>query len=192
MAPEDTPAQTQEDQQNTTEDTQPDSRTASDQSEEPDWKAMARKWEREAKRNSNALSKVNSEVESLREAQKTESEKALDAARREGYSKAESEWKVKWRKERVTTEAIRAMSGRVSDPRLALPHLRLPDDAVDDNGEVNRDALAQAVDDLLAEYPALAINGTSTARHHADIGPKRNPRKEVDANDLLRIALRGR
>jgi hypothetical protein len=152
---------------------------------ETDWKALARKWEREAKKNQTTAAKAMEEAERIREANSTEAEKALAAARREGQQAAEKEWKTKWQTERLHGEALRLMNGKVSDPRLAFPHLDL-DGVMDDNGKVNSKALEKAVDDLLAEFPALSA---ATAGHHMDLGPKQNnTRPTKDMNDLLRRA----
>lgn len=143
--------------------------------------------ERAARRKAeNERKALNAELEKLREATQSDQEKALNKARKEGQQAAETEWKTKWRKERVTSEAMRLMNGRVSDPRLALPHLDLGDDVLDDDGTVDRKALQQAIDGLLDEYPALAVADPPT--HHGDLGPKRSTRAPLDMNSLLRQA----
>jgi len=162
------------------------SRTADGGEESTDWKAMARKWEKEAKAKSAAAAKAEADAQRLREATQTDAEKALEAARREGAKNAEAEWKAKWITERGTNAALRAMNGRVADPRLAMPLLDLKE-VVDDKGEVDKDALAKAVDDLLEEYPALAAGGAPTT-HHGDLGPKSTQRLPQDMNALLRRA----
>lgn len=52
--------------------------------QETDWKAMARQWEKRAKDNSNAAE----ELEKLKASQMTDTEKAVDAARKEGEKTA--------------------------------------------------------------------------------------------------------
>lgn len=189
MAPEDNAASAQE-QPEAPE--QNDSRTASQQEaddtghEDTDWKAQARKWEREAKKHSSAASKAQTEMERLREANQSEAEKALEAARREGAKAAEAEWKTKYQQERLRGEALRAMNGKVTDPRLAFPHLDL-DEVMNESGDVDTRALNKAIDALLDEYPALAAG--DAPNHHLDLGPKRSTAKAPqDMNDLLRRA----
>lgn len=185
MAPEENTAAAEQAEEPTT-----DSRTASpqadDSTEETDWKALARKWEREAKKNSTAATKASTELERLREANQSAEEKALAAARREGAKAAEAEWKGKWAQERIRGEALRLMNGRVSDPRLAFPHLDLGSDVLADDGSVDATALKSAIDSLLDEYPALALGEAPV--HHGDLGPKQNARAthHDDMNALLR------
>jgi hypothetical protein len=184
MAPEEMPPAAEQPEEGT----QDESRTASqpdDSTEDTDWKALARKWEREAKRGTSALTKAQQELVSLREANQSEAEKALEAARREGAKAAETEWKSKWQQERLRGEALRVMNGKVSDPRLAFPHLQL-DGVMDDDGEVDTKALKKAVDALLEEYPALAVS--DSPNHHLDLGPKRTAKAPQNMNDLLRQA----
>jgi hypothetical protein len=188
MAPEDNAPAAGQDDENTD---QTESRTASTEpetdAEDTDWKALARKWEREAKKGNSALTKAQQEMERLREANQTEAEKALEAARREGQQSAEKEWKSKWQTERLRGEALRAMNGRVSDPRLAFPHLDL-DGLMDDEGTVDTKALSKAIDALLDEYPALAASDSGSS-HHLDLGPKRTTKAAPqDMNALLRQA----
>ena len=148
-------------------------------------KRQATHWQREAKKKDKTLTDLQAELERLREANQTEAEKAIEASRKEARKEAESEWKGKWQRERVTTEAMRVMNGRVSDPRLAFPLLDL-DAVLDDDGEVDPKALKKAVDDLIEEYPSLAL--ADAPSHHMDLGPKRTAKAPQNMNDLLRRA----
>ncbi|MGQ0774557.1 MAG: hypothetical protein ACT4NY_09090 [Pseudonocardiales bacterium] len=141
------------------------------------WKKWARQWERTAKGDAAKLSETNAELERLREAGRTESEKALAKARREGAAEAEQQWRGRWMKERVSGEALRALTGRVISPRLLLPHLELVTVKVSDDGTVDTAALKSAVDQLIEEFPDQAIDVTGSGSFHpapsGDLGPRR-------------------
>lgn len=146
---------------------------------------------RDAARYRRQLRDREAELAKLREASKSDTEKALDAARTEGRTAAEKEWSAKYRGALVKTEALAVLAGKVVAPELVLPHLPLADIEVSDDGVVDIAALTAAADAVLAKYPFLA-GGSAKHVHHADQGAKKPVPTEQDPNALLRYALTGR
>lgn len=112
------------------------------EAEEIDWKAMARKHEREAK-------KAAAELDRVRKANQSEQEKAIDAARDEGRKEASVA-----AGERLAAAEIRAaLKGLVPDPKAIVEDLNL-NRYVGDDGEVDE----KAVKALAEKYAALGGN----------------------------------
>jgi hypothetical protein len=149
---------------------------------------------REAANYRRQLREREAELTTLRNASKTDQEKAIDAAKAEAKAAADTAWQTRYHAAVVRSEALTALAGRVASPKLALPHLPLTDIEVNDDGTVDSAALTAAIDALLVEYPELAT-GPSRTTHHADQGAKKpSPGKDSghDPNALLRYALTGR
>lgn len=119
-------------------DPEPDPTPPEDE-DKTDWKAMARKHEREAKANAK-------ELEKLREQSKTDQEKAIDAAKTEGRTAALVEAGTKV----AAAEIKAALSGVVPDPKAIVEDLNLSKYVTDD-GEVDEDAVKA----LREKYAAL-------------------------------------
>lgn len=104
-----------------------------------DWKAMARKHEREAKRTAAELDKV-------RKANQSDQEKAIDAAKDEGRRTALGE-----AGQRLAAAEIKAaLAGIVPDPKAIVEDLNLAK-YVNDEGEIDEDAVKA----LREKYAAL-------------------------------------
>jgi len=146
---------------------------------------------REAARYRRQVRERDAELVKLREATKTDTDRALDAARTEGRTAAEAEWSTKYRSALVKAEALQLLAGKVVAPKLVLPHLPLTEIDVGEDGKVDTAALQVAVDAVLAEFPFLADGGGKHV-HHADQGAKKPAPTEQDPNALLRYALTGR
>lgn len=115
-------------------DDQPD-----DDKDDIDWKAMARKHERDAK-------KATRELEQVRKANQTDQEKAIEAAKDEGRKSALTE-----AGQRLAGAEIKAaLSGVVPDPKAIVEDLNLAK-YVNDDGEVDEDAVKA----LREKYAAL-------------------------------------
>jgi hypothetical protein len=144
------------------------------------------KIKRQARAHERENDKLRKQLADMQAAAQSEQDKALTAARDEGRADAFTQFKARL----VGAEALRVMSGKVSNPKLALPHLDLDGIEVAGDGTVDEAALTAAVDDLLATYPELAA---VPAVHHADLGPRPQPAAtRDDPNDLLRAFARGR
>ncbi|MFI6904876.1 hypothetical protein ACIBKY_26685 [Nonomuraea sp. NPDC050394] len=109
-----------------------------------DWKAEARKWEKRAKENSTAAD----ELDKVKKASMTETEKAVEKARKEGETTA-------------LVAAGRKLAEAKFETALARKNLDLGDAAeyidvgkfVDDKGDVDEAAIKKAVDRLAKLAP---------------------------------------
>lgn len=119
-----------------------DDTTQDDDQDDIDWKAMARKHERDAK-------KAARELEQVRKANQSDQERAIEAAKDEGRQSALVE-----SGQRLAAAEIRAaLAGVVPDPKAIVEDLNLAK-YVGDDGEVDEDAVKA----LREKYAAL--NGT--------------------------------
>lgn len=94
-------------------------------------------------------------------------EQALENARRE----AREEVTGKANERIVRSEVKAAATGKVKNPALALKLIDMSEIDVDDDGEVDSDAVASAIADLLEQYPELAAD-SSKFSGSADQGAK--------------------
>ncbi|GAB3952532.1 hypothetical protein GCM10029976_090900 [Kribbella albertanoniae] len=157
-------------------------------------KRQARHWESEAKKRDKALADATTRLSALEEQHKSAEDKALDQARKEGTDKANTEWSAKYRTLAVRSAAVSMLSGVVTAPDLALPHLDLSAIDVADDGTVDADALKAQVEAVLEKYPVLAVDadGNQPPHPHADLGPRKTPPAQKSVSDQLREALRPR
>lgn len=127
------------------------------EAENPDPNAGAKKalvTERTARKAAEkALAAIRAEL-ALKD--KPAEEQALEAARAE----ARTEATVKANERIVRAEVKAAATGKVKNPALALKLIDTSGIDVDDDGEVDSDAVTQAIADLLTEYPELAADGS--------------------------------
>lgn len=87
---------------------------------------------------------------------KSDSDKAIEKARREAEEAARKEERTK-SDQRIVRAGVREVAAtKLHDPADALVHLDIEDFSVDDDGEVDRKAITKAVDDLLKLKPYLA------------------------------------
>lgn len=146
-----------------------------------DWKRHARKHERRAKRAEARASQLEKELEKLKGKNKTEQEKAIEKARDEAKAEVKAEYEKQRRADRleaaVARQAVKGVSLTVeedgkkvaktvkfADPDDALVHLERGisrgeiDEAeiFDEDGKVDREALASALAELLQDKPHLA------------------------------------
>lgn len=130
---------------------------------EPDWKSESRKHERRAKSTAKDLEKARAELEELRKGQQTESEKALEDAKREAREAALAEAEQERRNDRLEVAVARAAAKTFADVDDALLHIQRAitagevdqDDIFSDEGKVQTDALKTALDELLERKPHL-------------------------------------
>lgn len=148
------------------------------------FKTRARKAEREAKDALDRLAK-------LEESSKTDTEKALDAARKEARAEAVTEFEKERRSDRLQVAVARRARelADVDDVVLNIERGDL-DDLFDDEGKVKTKALDARLDELLKTKP------------HLKAGPQGRPSGDADAgkgeggsgstfNDEIRARARG-
>lgn len=160
---------------------------------EDDWKAKARKHERDAKREREARETAERALKEREDADKSEQEKALDKAREEARNEALSEADKDRRNDRLEVAVTRlAAKGvkvgddtvRFDDPEDALVFIQREDTdgLFDDEGKVNADALEEALSDLLTRKPRLRAEGGSGSTPDSDA--RRGDRADEDLEDL--------
>ena len=115
-------------------------------------RAERRKAEKRAK-------ELDAELAKLREASMSEQEKAVEAARREAREEA-----LRSVNQRLIAAEVRAAAGgRLADPEDAVRFLDLDQFPVSDDGEIDRKAIADALDGLVKQKPYLAAGATRPA-----------------------------
>lgn len=118
---------------------------------------QAAHWQKAARDHEKAAKTTADKVAELETANATDAEKAVAKARAEGAAEAEATWKTRWHAERGTTEALTALTPKVRNPRLLLPHLDMSVVQVADDGAIDSTALAAAVDALLELFPGQKL-----------------------------------
>lgn len=150
------------------EQTETESESTEEEVEQPDPNAGAKKAltaERTARKAAEkALNALKAEL-ALKD--KPAEEQALEAARAEARTEATEKANARI----VRAEVKAAATGKVKNPVLALKLIDTSEIGVDDDGEVDSDAVNQAIADLLTEYPELATDG-SKFTGSADQGAK--------------------
>lgn len=145
----------------------------------------ARDAAREAKTAKAALATATSELETFREAQLTEQEKAIKTAREEALAEG-----LKVGNQRlIRAEVIAAAAGKVADPDDAYAILTangaLNGLEVDGDGKVDTDAITAAIDDLVKVKPHLAA---VRSPNFGTRSPAAAPSSDVDMDAIIRGA----
>ncbi|UTM47059.1 hypothetical protein [Glutamicibacter mysorens] len=83
----------------------------------------------------------------------------------------------------VRSEIKSAAAGKLQNPALAIRLLDLSDFEVDEDGNVDEDEIAQAIDELLEREPYLAVQSGSGPKFDSARG-KRKVAKKLTAKDL--------
>lgn len=141
-----------------------------------EWKARSRQWEKEAKA-------AKAELDKIRAANMTETERAVELAREEGRKAALSEVTDRL----ISAEIRTAATGKLADPTDAEPMLRaagLNDALVDKDGNADPKAIAAALERLLKMKPHLAV----AAPGRPLPGGAKKPPAGVSINDSIRQA----
>jgi hypothetical protein len=116
------------------------------------YKALSRKHEQRAKTNASAAK----ELEDLKATQLTDQEKAIKDARDEALA----EGRAIGDERLIRAEVIAAAAGKVADPSdvhaILTANGALKDLVVDDDGQVDTDAITAAIDALVKAKPHLA------------------------------------
>lgn len=108
-------------------------------------------------------------------------EQALAAARLEGHTAATDAAN----KRILRSEVKAAAAGKLANPALAVKLIDLDSLEVDADGEVDEDAIAEAISALLEENPYLAAQGGTTQFDTARGKPK--PKTKLTAADLEKM-----
>ncbi len=109
-------------------------------------------------------------------------EQALDKARAEATTTA----LAAANKRIIRSEVKAAASGKLANPALAVRLLDLDDFEVDDDGNVDEDEIAEAIEDLLKENPYLAAQGGSVQFDSARGKPR--PKGKLSKADLAKMS----
>lgn len=155
-----------------------------DQLGDPGKKALASmKAERNAaKKQAKELQKQLDQIRAEQErANKSPDEQAIDAAKAEARAEALEKANARI----LRSELKAAATGKLRDPSDALAFLDLSEFEVDDDGNVDADELADALDDLLTRKPHLAAQGGTASFDSARGKPK--PRKKLSKADLEKM-----
>ena len=113
---------------------------------------------------------------------KEPAEQALDQARREAAAEA-----VKEANKRILRSEIRAAAkGRLADPDDAFAYVNVDEFEVGEDGDVNSEAIEDAISDLLARKPYLAADSGAKFRGSADQGARgrQSAPSQLTANDI--------
>ena len=116
--------------------------------------------ERKARRDAErALKRQEAELEKLRTAQLSETERAVAEAKAAGRAEALQEANAKL----VKAEAIAAAAGKLRDPELAASLLGNLEGYVDDSGDIDGERIAADIDELVTARPYLGVDKTPPA-----------------------------
>lgn len=126
-----------------------------------DWQAKARKHERDLKKERKEAEALRAKLAEREQADMSEHERAVAAAREEGKSEG-----TKAARERLLKAEVRAQAaGKFANPALAIKLLDLDEGALfDDEGEIDADAIRSAVDDFLEQEPGLRAGAPNGGR----------------------------
>ena len=116
---------------------------------------------------------------------KTVEEQALDAARREAVAEVTTKANARV----ITAELKSAAKGVLADPADALAFIKISDFEVDANGDVDSDALNDAIADLLVRKPHLAAVVANRFKGGGDNGATLPPKPSATAQERAAAAL---
>ncbi len=156
---------------------------------DPDPDAGAKKAldaERKARRDAESAAKrLESELADLRKAQMTDQEKAVDAARTEGRTEAETRLR-----DRLLTAEVRARAaGKSIDPDLVATLIDR-NTLKWDGDDIDPESLDRQIDKVLTAKPYLVANGTNPAPPappRVPTGPRGKPAGTYTRADLQRM-----
>jgi hypothetical protein len=139
--------------------------------------------ERKARRAAERAAKAaQAEIEKLREATLSETERAIAEAKRLGREEALTEANSRL----VFAEAKAAATGRLTDPADIAAFIDLAQFDVSEDGSVDTKAINSAIDDLLKSKPYLAAQRVGGS---VDGGARGKPQSaQSDMNSLIRRA----
>lgn len=148
-------------------------------------KAKMRAAELSAKEAKAELAKINAQL-ALKD--KPAEEQALEQARAE----ARAEATTAANKRIVRSELKAAATGKLANPAVAEKFLDLDDFDVDDNGDVDSDALNEAITDLLKREPYLAAGKPNPFGGGGDGGARPTPKPDQSIDEQIAVAQKAR
>ncbi len=128
------------------------------------------------------------ELDKLRDAQKSELEKAVENARREAAAEATTAATKTLNRRLLQAEVKAAAAGKLSNPEDAVALLNMDGFVVSDDGSIDTKPIERAIDQLIKDKPYLAGAGAPPRPGSGDSGARRPANGGVDMNDLLRKA----
>ena len=138
--------------------------------------------ERAARRNAEKAAKAaQAELDRLREASLSETERAIAQARREAREETSRELNSRL----VRAEAKAVATGRLADPEDIVRYIDLSQFEVDESGNVDVKALNKEIDALLKSKPYLAAQRVGG---DVDSGARGKATTTNDMNSLIRRA----
>jgi hypothetical protein len=136
-----------------------------------DWKAQSRKHEREAKKARTEREALAAKLKEREDADKTEQERAVENAREEAAAAAKTETSQAFRDKLLKAEVRAQAAGKFANPALAVKLLDLDHETIfDDDGEIDTDVIAQAIDAFLEQEPGLKAGAQSRGSSDAGRG----------------------
>lgn len=142
-------------------------------------KAKMRAAQKDAKAAKAEAAQLKAEKES---AGKPADEQALDKARAEATTTA----LAAANKRIIRSEVKAAAAGKLANPALAVRLLDLDGFEVDEDGNVDEEEIAEAIEDLLKENPYLAAQGGSVQFDSARGKPR--PKGQLTKSDLAKMS----
>lgn len=131
-----------------------------------------------------ALDRMKAKLKDERAKRRAAEAKLTD---KDGDDSADSEVLAKANARILRSEIRAAAAGKLADPKDAYKFLDLDSFEVDDDGNVDEDEIADAIDDLIKQKPYLAAQGGRRFKGGADGGT----RKESRPKQLTRADLAG-
>jgi hypothetical protein len=128
-----------------------------------------------------AVKEAQAELEKLREASLSETERAISQARREAREEATRDLNSRL----VRAEAKAVATGRLADPEDIVRYVDLSQFEVDENGNVDVKALNKEIDTLLKAKPYLAAQRVGG---DVDSGARGKVTTGNDMNSMIRRA----
>lgn len=125
-----------------------------------EWKANARKHEKVAKASMAQVEQLKAQLAEKESAQQSDTEKAITQARTEAEKSARADERKRSDARIIRAEVKAAAGGHLADPNDAVRLLDLDDFDIDDDGNLDEKAVAQAIETLLKEKPYLAAKAT--------------------------------
>jgi hypothetical protein len=137
--------------------------------------AMKAKWKAAEKSDKEARAELAKRIAADAIKDKPADEQALETARAEARAEAAKAANVRI----VKSELRLAAKGVLADPADALAFINLDDFDVNEDGDVDADALSEAISDLIARKPHLAAGAPRKFEGGADQGPKGKSAKQA-------------
>lgn len=151
-----------------------------------DWKAEARKHERRSKQAQKRIEEIEAKLAKIDDANKTEQEKALDAARKEAAEETRTELQNEVRAERLSAAIARQAADKFADIDDAIRLLDTDNaDLFNDEGQLQNEALTDALNDLLERKPHLGKKDAPIGESDAGKGAASSP-EDMSVEDHLK------